>query len=92
MRRVLAFGLLAVCCLTAVVGSPQAAAGADEATPFAVRRNPVVSQDPTASANEPGADAPASNDGGSWWPYAALAGTAGAAALLCAMALRRARA
>ena len=92
MRRVLPLGLLALCCLTACIGSPQAAFGADEATPFAVRRNPVVSQDPTASAHEPGADAPASDDGRSWWPYAALAGAGGAAALLCAMTLRRARA
>jgi hypothetical protein len=92
VRHVLPFGLLALCCLTAAIGSPQAAAGTDEAGPVAVRRNPVVSQDPTASANEPGVDASASDDGRSWWPYAALAGTAGAAALLCAMALRRARA
>ena len=92
MRHVLPFGLLALCCLAAAIASPQAAAGADEATPLAVRRNPVVSQDPTASANEPGSDASASDDGRSWWPYAALAGAGGAAALLCAMALRRTRA
>ena len=90
MRRVLAAGLLALCCVAATARPPDAGAAAGPGSAvLAVQRNPIVGQDPPAGSNEPGAAASAS-DGRSWWLYALL--VAGiAAALLGAMALRRAR-